>query len=174
MTTDTNHQSFLDHLRESYDAVWFVARWLWNKGLPVLIPVKREAKEHKDWKVYKDNGDIHILTDSGFDVAEVKRRFFDFTGMQDYLDKGYKDIMVCAKHSFDGADPKPVAYFILSHDYKACAIVRVAETRDKWTVRSVKDKRYQGRDAYQDAYFCPLDLVIFKGEKKNDRDNNTL
>lgn len=141
---------FKKHLAQSHSAVWKVAQYLSSKGNPVTVPPTFVTPNHKDWKEYADDGDIYMGQ-----RIEVKRRGFSFSSKESWP---YKTFMVCAKHSFDNAKPKPYAYFVLSKEGNNSAVV-MASTQKSWIVDRVKDKRYD--NMVQDVYLCPLNLVKF-------------
>lgn len=118
----SDHDTFLGHLRESHKTVWLVARWLWAMGCNVYISKVREAKRHAEWKQFADDGDLYVFSDSGSRRRiEVKGSGADFTGPHDYP---YHDMLVCAKHSYDNADPKPYAYVIVNKARTHAGIIK--------------------------------------------------
>lgn len=146
-----NHSKFLQHLDESQTAVWHVAKWLHGLGYKVAVNAISKAPRHEDWQDYADSGDLEINQ-----RMEVKKLSVDFTGPQDWP-FGSK-FLVCAKHSFDRATPKPHAYIILSKSGTHAAIVK-KESYQRWYVEQRKDSRYQ--DVEQEFYLAPLDCVQF-------------
>jgi hypothetical protein len=98
-----------------------------------------------------DNGDLYINM-----RVEVKTLGITFTNRADW--KFGDKFIVCAKHSFDNAKPKPYAYIIQSADLKHIAVVHSA-TCKQWYSEARKDSRYE--DVTQDFYLCPIDLVKF-------------
>lgn len=151
MATEGNHQRFLQHLSESGGAVWEVAMMLQDRGYFVSVAPTSKAARHEDWKQHADQGDLFISQ-----RVEVKRLGVDFTGQEDWPfgDK----FIVCAKHSFDRAFPRPYAYVILSSSGQYAATVFTSDC-DKWTVEQRTDKRYE--NVSQEFYFCPFHLVRF-------------
>jgi hypothetical protein len=153
-----NFEKFMSHLDASFDPVWFVARWLWNEGYTVTIPLVRKAPSHSEWRKYVDNGDILIPTSDGnFLRIEVKQSSRYFSSLDDWP---FPEFFVCAKHSYDIAIPKPAFYLILSSDKKVMAVVNVEKTVSKWTVTRKQDRRYD--NVIQPFYICPLDLITWK------------
>jgi hypothetical protein len=146
---DTNHSLFLKFLDESHAAVWRVAGWLKERGFPVVVMPITKAKTRSEWQDHSDSGDLYIQQ-----RVEVKRLTANFTGQHDWPfgDK----FIVCSRHSFDRAKPKPYAYVILNSDMTHAAIVKT-DTRDKWTVSTRTDSRFV--DHTQEFYFCPLDNI---------------
>jgi len=148
---DLNHGRFLKHLDESQVGVWTVAQWLASKGYAVTVTPSSRAPTHGDWKQHADNGDLQITQ-----RVEVKRLSREFTGRDDWP---FKDkFIVCAKHAWDSAQPKPYAYVILSASMRHAGIVK-GDSRDTWYVEPRTDRRYDG--VRQDCYFAPLSVVAF-------------
>lgn len=149
--TDTNHSRFLNHLKESESTVWTIAEWLNGKGYNVTIPASSAAPTHGEWKSHADNGDLYINQ-----RIEIKHLGVSFSTKSTW--PFGKKFIVCAKHSFDRATPKPFAYIIVSNDKKAMAIVMVTSCA-YWAIESKKDSRYNSVD--QEFYLCPLEHVKF-------------
>ena len=145
-----NHKSFLRHLKDSEKSVDFVRQYLLEKGYAVLQNPSTKAESHADWKQHADNGDLYIQQ-----RIEVKHLSIDFTK----TDWPYKDFIVCAKHSFDNAKPKPFAYFVLSKSKRFAAILIVSETQSKWFVSRRRDRRYEGVE--QEFYVAPIECAKF-------------
>lgn len=109
------------------------------------------AESHLDWKAHADSGDLFISQ-----RVEVKQLSVCFTCAADWP-FGEKFI-VCARHAFDRAKPKPYAYVILSADREAIAFVK-ADTSGQWRVERRKDSRYDNVE--QEFYLVPVSLVGF-------------
>jgi len=109
------------------------------------------AKNHAERMEHIDGGDLFINM-----RIEVKTLGINFTSNKDW--KFGDKFIVCAKHSFDIAKPKPYAYIIQSADLKYMAVV-AASTSSEWYVEKRTDSRYV--DYTQDFYLCPIDLVKF-------------
>jgi len=88
--------------------------------------------------------------------VEVKQLSANFTGAKDWP-FGCKFI-VCAKHAFDRARPKPYALVILSASGEHAAVVFASDARS-WTVETRCDRRYES--VTQEFYFSPMELVRF-------------
>ena len=99
---DDNHKKFLSHLDESANAVHYIAKWLLNKGYNVQINAASRANSHEDWKAHVDSGDLFIQQ-----RIEVKHLSCDFSSAETWPFGG--KFIVCAKHSWDRAQPKPYA-----------------------------------------------------------------
>lgn len=148
---EDNHKKFLRHLDDSQAAVWHVARWLHSLGYNVAVNATAKAPNHESWEKYADSGDLEINQ-----RMEVKKLSVDFTCKSDWP-FGSK-FLVCAKHAFDRATPKPHAYIILSKSGTHAAIVK-KDTCKQWYVEKRKDSRYQ--DVEQEFYLAPLECVKF-------------
>lgn len=152
-----NHDKFLSHLKSSDLAVWLVAKVLHGRGYSVEIPASSLAERHEDWKEHADSGDLYIW--KGKEAKrriEVKHLSVNFSCRKNWP-FGEKFI-VCAKHSYDRAAPKPHAYIIVSQDCKTAASV-FGSSKDKWRVEQRHDSRYE--NVKQEFYFAPLELVKF-------------
>jgi hypothetical protein len=148
-----NHEIFLKHLTDSSESVFIVAKYLYLKGLDIKINGLKKAGKHSDWKKYKDDGDLFIIKNDISYRIEVKGLSCDFTNNTDWC---FKDFIVCAKHSFDHAEVKPYAYFILNKKRTHSAIVKTNQTYN-WNVVTRKDNRYQ--NVSQEFYTCQLDHI---------------
>ena len=91
-----------------------------------------ELKTIKDWKDFKDDGDMCIYKGDKSYRIEVKGLSCDFTNASDW---SFKDFIVCAKHSYDNSTPKPYAYMILNKDKTHMGIVNTRTYLD-WGVVS--------------------------------------
>ena len=151
-----NHKKFLSHLDNSTEAVFIAALYLHKKGLDVRINAMQRAKSHKDWKNCKDDGDLYVYKNKNKYRVEVKGRGTGFSCSEDWK---YKDFMICAKHSYDLAEPKPYAYMILSKERTHVAIVKTS-TKHKWNYKYKMDKRYENYG--QEFYFCSKDNVEWR------------
>jgi hypothetical protein len=144
--THDNHQKFLSHLDNSSSAVWLVAEMLNGRGYDVSIPPNTRAERHSDWQNHADSGDIYIRQ-----RIEVKQLGVAFTCAEDWP---FRDkFIVCAKHAFDRATPKPYAYIIVSKCGGHAASV-FSSNSASWTVDTRVDSRYEGVE--QEFYFSPV------------------
>jgi hypothetical protein len=154
VTVDNNKENFkrfVEHLDDSHAGVWTVANWLNSRGNTVIVPPTTVAKSYEDRLNHVDGGDLFIQQ-----RIEVKVRNLDFTSRDDFP---YKDgMLVCAKHSYDNASPKPYAYIYLNKAMTHVALI-MSTTSKHWTVKDVKDSRYV--ESNQLTYECPLEWVIF-------------
>lgn len=150
-TKERDHQRFLKHLDESFNGVMSAARWLNRLGYTTVMPPSTSSEKYADRMKHVDGGDLFIQQ-----RIEVKTLGVSFTSASDWP-FGAKFI-VCAKHSYDNATPKPFAYLIQSADMKCIASVP-ASTASEWYVETRTDTRYE--DYTQEFYLCPLKLVKF-------------
>jgi hypothetical protein len=144
-------QRFVKHLNDSHEGVISAANWLNSLGYSVTIPPSTVSDSYENRMKHVDNGDLYINM-----RVEVKTLGITFTSRADW--KFGDKFIVCAKHSFDNAKPKPYAYIIQSADLKHIAVVH-SSTFKQWYSEARKDSRYE--DVTQDFYLCPIDLVRF-------------
>jgi len=146
-----DHQRFKKHLEDSKDGVWQVARWLTELGYPTQVNPTTVTPSYEERLNFVDGGDIYISQ-----RIEVKALSASFTCADDWVfgDK----FIVCAKHSFDNAKPKPFMYVYLNKERTHVAIVK-SDTRSQWYVEQRKDARYD--EMTQDFYFAPMTCVKF-------------
>jgi len=142
---------FHRHLDDSHSAVWQVGKWLLDRGYRVTISPHTKCRTHSEWKEHADDGDLYIDQ-----RVEVKHLSCDFTCREDWPFGA--DFMVCAKHAYDRAVPKPHVFLILNRDRTHVAIVE-SRSASAWTVEKRRDKRYD--DVEQLFYFAPLGCVKF-------------
>lgn len=145
-----NHQKFLEHLTASEETVAYVAKWLESMGYNVTIKPLRRSPTSKEWQEYVDDGDLEIRL-----PVEVKCISRNFTGRRDW--PFGDEFIVCARHSFDRYQVKPLAYVIVSADHQCFAVVET-RTFSQWKVVRRGDRRY-GEQFSQEFYLCPLELV---------------
>ena len=146
-----DRQRFKNHLEESHNAVWMIADRLAGKGHTVTVNPTNYIKCRENWDDFSDRGDLYIQL-----RVEVKKLGVDFTNRSNWP-FGQKFI-VCAKHSFDGANPKPHCYYILNNKKTHAALV-MSDTSKSWYTEKRTDRRYE--DMTQDFYLCPINLVKF-------------
>lgn len=122
-----------------------------RRGYNVTIPTSTRAKTHGDWKSHADSGDLFISQ-----RVEVKQLSVNFTSADDW--PFGRKFIVCAKHAFDRATPKPYSFIILSASGEYAAVVFATDSRD-WTVETRTDRRYE--NVSQQFYLSPMDKVRF-------------
>jgi len=150
-----NHTRFLQHLEESQGAVWRVASWLNGRGHTTTLSPSSSAPTHGEWKKHADVGDLFIHL-----RVEVKHLSAKFSCREDWPFRS--NFIVCAKHAWDRAEPKPYAFIFLSSDSKSLAVV-MGSSSDQWRVEERTDSRY--KDVSQSFYLTPMRCVQF-GELK--------
>lgn len=146
---ETNDPSFIADLRKSKEAVSVAARWLSDRGYPVIVRPTFERPSVEMMGEYSDAGDIEIVQ-----RVEVKRRQqLTFTSREDFP---FETLIVDACHCYDKAHPKPYAYIIFNREMTAAFVVDVRRTFSKWR-RVEKRDSVKGRD--RSFYECPVSLV---------------
>ena len=158
MNRQEDNRRFVQHLNASQQAVWEIAQWLSAKGKVVTIPPTKVTPSYEERMNFVDEGDIYMsdkLGDEGQRV-EVKHLGTQFTGAEDW--KFGDHFMVCARHSYDNAVPKPYLYIYLSKEKTHIATLK-GDTHAQWTVKTYKDKRYQ--DMTQEFYIAPTSILKF-------------
>lgn len=151
----TNHAKFQQHLRESQSCVDLAAEWLRRTGYNVIVNPMSVAATHGEWREHRNGGDLSVAM-----RVEVKGLSCDFTGPDDWPFKsnGEKAAIVCARHAWDDAKPKPYAFIQFNKQRTHCAFIR-GSTNSLWWVEVKTDRRY---DEYHQAfYMCPLTHVGF-------------
>jgi len=148
---DRDHSRFVDHLNQSRHGVWLIADWLNRKGMDVTVTASSVSKGYEDRMDHVDSGDLYISQ-----RVEVKSLSAEFTCKEEW--PFGKELIVCAKHSYDNATPKPYMYVLLSKA-KTHAIIVMGRDSKKWTVKRYKDKRYENME--QDFYISSVDDVQF-------------
>ena len=147
-----HHTKFLQGLKASRVAVWLVARWLVDHGYTVTVNPTSYAPKHDDWREFADEGDLLINGHR----AEVKCLTANFTSVDDWP---FDDFIVCAKHAWDNADPKPYRICYLNNAMTHFAALDCLKTCSQWTWRIVKDSRFDDRE--QKNYVCDKTLPQF-------------
>lgn len=137
---------FITNLKNSIDAVMFVAKCAALKGHRIVIPGMRFAPGHEDWHNYVDEGYDLIIKDKTYNVKESSRVFSS-------IDQFFNPMLVSAVHV-----PTPDYVFILSADHCG-GILIPKETKEHWNVKSVYDKRY---GTSQDCYTVDSKYVIWQ------------
>ena len=155
-TVAFNHERFLKHLDDSIEAMWICAKYLYNWGYPVKINPMTKSKTHGEWRTHIDKGDLEIVVEGVPQRIEVKGLSASFTRKEDWK---FPDFIICAAHSWDIADPKPLAYMLLNKERTHAAIVYGRDSAT-WIKAKKRDHRYT--DYQQEFYFSPLEQVVWK------------
>jgi len=153
-----NHELFKGHLSESRGGVLAVAEWLRSRGTHVMLSPSSVAKSYDKRMEAVDGGDIYMMLRA--EVKHIKSK--EFTCAEDWP---FPDFIVCAKHAWDNATPKPFGIFYLNKSGTHIAFLS-GDTSQHWTVAKRKDSRYQ--DYAQEFYFAPLKYVKFFKRGGND------
>lgn len=153
---EENHEKFLQHLDESIEPVWICAKYLSRQGYPVTVYPMSKAPTHAEWRSHADNGDLEIIKDGVSCKIEVKCLSKSFTKREDWP---FQDFMICATHSWNRAEPKPLAYMILNKERTHAGIV-YGKDSSTWTKDKKFDRRYT--DYEQEFYFSPLENIVWR------------
>jgi len=154
---EANTVKFQQHLAQSGEAVWTVARWLHGTGWYVIVCPVSVTPNYDERMKHADAGDLYVKRERAgkAERVEVKRRGVHFTCAEDFP---YDDFFVCACHAWDNATPKPSVFVILNADMTHAGIVEAC-THRHWTATMRFDSRYQ--EYRQNFYTAPLDKVEF-------------
>lgn len=133
------------------------AQVLYDLGFSITIPVPTKGVKHEDWKKHADSGDITAQKAGKSYRIEVKGLSVDFSSALNW--PFGSEFIVCAKHSFDRAKPKPSAYFIFNKGLTYYARVNLS-SREMWSEIEKTDSRYDG--VKQKFYTCPITLVVWQ------------
>ena len=125
--------SFEARFRASRPAEIVVATYLLNIGHTVTLPKRRIAKNFADRADFADKGDVYA---SGKRI-EVKHKQVDF----EYGSWPFETVAICAKKSFDAADPRPDYYYLVNKGLTVAALVDVKTTFADWLVQRIMDTR---------------------------------
>lgn len=153
---DRDHARVINNIKASHTTVERIAQWLIFKGYPTIITPTAYAATYDERLNCVDKGDLYISTKQGALRVEVKQLSTAFTCKEDWK---FKDqAIVCAKHSFDKASPKPHMYILVSAD-KIHAMFVYSDTKDHWIPKQLKDSRYENMTQY--FYVCPTEHIHF-------------
>jgi hypothetical protein len=152
-----DHLKFLKHLKESQSDVRLVADWFKHYGWDAQVCESTEAPTYSEWQDHADDGDIYIHRNGKQYRVEVKHLSANFTNANDW--PFGKHFIICAKHAWDNADPKPHLYIYLNKDKTHFAVVK-GITRDQWYTQKRRDSRYTNET--QSFYFTNPMQVEFK------------
>jgi hypothetical protein len=144
MSYEKDDPGFEDDLEESKKFVEKAARWLGDKGYPVIIEPTFLRTNISDMREFSDNGDLRIVQ-----RVEVKRRNLKFTCADDFP---YPSIIVDVAHTWDRARPKPYAYLIYNEGATALCVV-YGKSFPVWQ-KVTKPDRFKKRD--RTFYECPI------------------
>jgi hypothetical protein len=145
---------FINDLRESKRAVEVVANLIRSFGKNVNVFPVKERPSVEEMGSYSDNGDLEIIEDEKENKRiEVKqRKSLKFNNLNDFP---YKTIIVDVCHTFDKADPKPYAYFILNNAMTTALVINT-NSSIYWKKVSKMDKF---KNRIRDFYECPIEYI---------------
>src|SRR5262245_3268698 len=135
---DGDHEQFKERLARSEKAVGMVGRWFRSHGHWVQYPPRSVARTYQERHDHIDCGDLFVRRQISepWLKMDVKQYGKDFTCREDWPYPGGAQghLLICSTASFDRADPKPYAYYILNTSGTHAAIVNVGETREHWYI----------------------------------------
>ena len=138
-------EEFIHDLRASAKTVVFVAEALRGKGYPVTLLPNEESPSKEERMSFTDDGDLMLGM-----AVEVKQSSYSFTSPEDFP---YDDVIVMAKHAWDGKTPSPHSVVMVNKE-KTHAVVTKADSKPHWKVKTLPDKRYP-EDPHQQFYLIP-------------------
>jgi len=142
------------NLKKSNDAVWAVARYIHEFTYTVTVPALRIAKDLSEYKQFTDDGDIILHRNGNEEKIEVKHQSWNWT---EHKDIPWKQIIVCAKKSYDRHNVKPSAYFLVNKQLTHSLVIPT-KTYHTWTVKDIHDKH---KDWIQTMYMINPTLYQF-------------
>lgn len=154
LVEDLRDDIFTQRFKKSIATVNMTAEWLRSVGYKNVKVMKPQiAPSYSQWRQYVDNGDIYV----GEHRVEVKGLGpkYRFTKSSEYP---WDNVIVCAKHSFDMAKPKPVVYLLWNYERTHVGCIPTTTSR-QWQVKSIKDPKYP---RYQDFYVTGKQNMIVK------------
>ena len=143
---------FKERFTNSHKAVKHTEEWFKSLGCKnISIPRSRLAPSRSEWKDYTDNGDIYIGK-TRFEVKGLVADKYWFTTVYEYP---YDNWIICAKHSYDRATPKPYAYLVWNNRLTHVGIIKT-NTYKEWRILALKDPNYP---TFQDFYVIDKTMV---------------
>ena len=129
---------FLERFAKSHEAVKLTAEWFEKEGCSnIRIPDFTLAPSHKEWKKHTDDGDLYV-NNKRIEVKGLTAQHYWFTTNKEYP---YDNWIICAKHSYDRAKPKPYAYLVWNCNRTHFGIIKT-DTFDNWKIKNIKDPNY--------------------------------
>jgi hypothetical protein len=147
---DETNGSFVADLKESDRYVRIVATWLDSLGYKTDVHGLRIRPDPEVRAQYADDGDLTVVVNGESERCEVKHRRLDFTSHKEFP---FFTVLVDVAHSWDNADPKPLAYFILNRSCTHAFVIH-AETQHQWERRRRYDSHIDRTRWYVE---CPKD-----------------
>lgn len=127
-----NPSDFESRFRASRNAEMVVALHLLNGGNTVQLPKRKLTPSFADRAKFYDSGDIYA---NGKRI-EVKHLKHDF----EFEAWPFPDAAICAKKSYDRADPKPAFYCLVNQSMTVMALIDVKTTHPDWFVKRIPDR----------------------------------
>jgi hypothetical protein len=156
-----NHPQFQKSLISSDQAKLFAARWLEWQGKEVRVGKTRIAPSKREWARFRDKGDLVVTEGAETYTVEVKKLRPAFQVPADWRltdNGGRRATIICAKHSWDIASPKPRYYLLFNADLTACMRVSAADS-ESWYIEYREDRRYERYG--QNFYWTLIERVEF-------------
>ena len=150
----SQHEKFLQRLKGSVDAVFVVARWLYDKGYSVEVPVIKYADNAAESQALVDEGDIIIDTKEGKKVIEVKHLGVNFTCVDDWP---FKNALVASASSVDRNIDRVASYICVSKDMTHGFRLDTIHA-DKWSLQNIMMKNTGNFEA---KYVADLEWAVF-------------
>jgi len=146
---------FVERFNASHDAVEHTVKWLKSLGVKnIRVPKSKLAPSHSQWKKYTDDGDLFVGS-KRLEVKGMMAKQYWFTAWHEFP---YTNWTVCAKHSYDRANPKPYAYLMWNNKRTHVAIIKT-DTYKWWKTIEIKDPNYP---TAQELYVVSPTLVEVK------------
>lgn len=148
---DIDDPGFVNDLKASESHVHKVAQWLRERGHKVREKEIRIRPDVHQMRDYADDGDLEIKERGR---VEVKQRKVQFTSKESFP---YDTIIVDVAHTWENANPKPIAYILTNKDTTACLIVETS-TSEYW-IEVKKWDRFKKRE--RRFLECPIKYCKF-------------
>jgi len=157
LVQDRDREGFNDRLFGSKPAVMVVAEYLRMKfpDCEIITPELVASPDYEHRMEYLDNGDIFVKCSDETRRYEVKGSSHWFINVETLPKNWEGSVIVCRQYTFDDADPKPVAYFIVNNKKSMAILIDVAATRAHWVKKDIYPGNYPGT--------CEEDYVVSDG-----------
>lgn len=150
---NTTYEDFVERLKKSQEAVYFMKDYFEKKNYEVEIPELVIAPTSVGcFSKYADNGDMFIKKNGNREKIEIKQSSYTF----DFNNFPFKDeVIINSIAGYESKEPKPDIHIILSKDRKYAYAIR----KEKFEKEKYKKKLY---DKYKKA-----DLLFYCVKKEN-------
>jgi len=148
MNLDDIDPTFVADLRASERAVERVARWLRERGYPVILRPTDIRPSAEQRAGYTDEGDLAILQ-----TVEIKHRQFSFSTRESYP---FPTAIVDNCAYFDKKRPRPCMYLLVNKEMTGALIVPVRDTLQHW-----RRERFFANGREKDIYVCPVEFTSY-------------